>query len=158
VGTVRELLPPEGPLLDLYAGVGLFALSEGIRGGQVLGAEGNPYAAKDARWNVERAGLRNVRIEHGDVLSLLALWPKGEGERVILDPPRSGAGPAVVRALLDRRPSAIAYVSCDPPTLGRDLAAFEKGGYALAQLRAFDLFPDTFHLETIALLRPTSQK
>jgi tRNA/tmRNA/rRNA uracil-C5-methylase (TrmA/RlmC/RlmD family) len=152
--TVRDLLPPGGRVLDLYAGVGLFALAAGASGREVRGAEANPHAVADAAGNAARAGLPNVRVERGDVLSLLRLWPLTGDERVILDPPRTGAGEAVVRAVLARRPEAVVYVSCDPPTLGRDLNAFRKGGYGLADLRAFDLFPDTFHLEAVALLLP----
>jgi tRNA/tmRNA/rRNA uracil-C5-methylase (TrmA/RlmC/RlmD family) len=73
---------------------------------------------------------------------------------VVLDPPRTGLGPAIVRAVAARRPERIVYVSCDPPTLGRDLRTFAEAGYAPDAVRAFDLFPDTFHLETIVRLRP----
>ncbi len=83
----------------------------------------------------------------------LRAWPVTPGERVILDPPRSGAGPEVVAAVAARRPQRVVYVSCEPATLARDLALFEREGYALERLRAFDMFPDTFHLEAVAGLR-----
>jgi tRNA/tmRNA/rRNA uracil-C5-methylase (TrmA/RlmC/RlmD family) len=94
-------------------------------------------------------------VRQGDVAEALASWPAEAGERVILDPPRTGAGAALVRAVAERRPECVVYVSCDPPTLGRDLAVFAKHGYAPDSMQAFDLFPDTFHVETIVRLRPS---
>ncbi len=71
----------------------------------------------------------------------------------MLDPPRTGAGPEVVALVADREPEAVVYVSCDPPTLGRDLAAFASRGYRPDAVHLFDLFPDTFHMETAVRLR-----
>jgi 23S rRNA (uracil1939-C5)-methyltransferase len=154
VGDVVSLTPAGGTVLDLYAGVGLFALSVAGQADQVLGAELNPVAVEDARANIDANQKANVRVRKGDVREALASWPAAPGERVILDPPRTGAGRAVVKAVAARRPDCVVYVSCDPPTLGRDLAAFAKDGYAPDTVRAFDLFPDTFHLETIVRLTP----
>lgn len=144
-----------GPVLDLYAGVGLFALPLALAGAEVRAAELNPLAAEDARFNAERAGAHGLRVFRGDVRAALAGWPADADERVILDPPRTGAGADVVAAVCARRPERVVYVSCDPPTLARDLRLFGKRGYALHELRAFDLFPDTFHVEAVALLRPS---
>jgi 23S rRNA (uracil1939-C5)-methyltransferase len=132
----------------------LFALALAAQSDEVLGAELNPMAVEDARANIESTVTKNVRVRQGDVQEALASWPAAPGERVILDPPRTGAGGAVVKAVAARRPDCVVYVSCDPPTLGRDLAAFAKNGYAPDTFRAFDLFPDTFHLETIVRLTP----
>jgi 23S rRNA (uracil1939-C5)-methyltransferase len=152
VETVLAFLPAGERILDLYAGVGLFAIPAGARGDAVRGAEQNPFAVEDARKNAQAAGLHNVRFEKGDVLGLLRGWPPVKEEAVVLDPPRTGAGVEVVRAIVAREPRAVVYVSCDPPTLGRDLKAFAEGGYGLQELRGFDLFPDTSHLEVVALL------
>ena len=73
---------------------------------------------------------------------------------VVLDPPRSGAGLAVMDAVLDRAPRAIAYVACDPASLGRDLGHAVKAGWQVSAVRGFDLFPMTHHLEAVALLLP----
>jgi 23S rRNA (uracil-5-)-methyltransferase RumA len=154
VRAVVGLLPEGGDVLDLYAGVGLFALAAAGSAERVRGVESNPWAVEDAAANVRRAATRHVRIEAGDVRAALAAWPVGAGERIILDPPRAGAGAEVVRLLAARRPSAVVYVSCDPPTLGRDLALFAREGYGPDSLRAFDMFPDTFHLEAVARLVP----
>jgi 23S rRNA (uracil1939-C5)-methyltransferase len=77
----------------------------------------------------------------------------GVDERVVLDPPRAGAGEEIVRAIARRRPLSVVYVSCDPATLARDLKAFAAEGYAPSAVEMFDLFPDTFHLETVVALR-----
>ena len=89
----------------------------------------------------------------GDVAKALAEAGPGTGERIVLDPPRTGAGPEVVALVADRAPAAIVYVSCDPPTLGRDLAALAARGYRPDVVHLFDLFPDTFHMETVVRLR-----
>jgi 23S rRNA (uracil1939-C5)-methyltransferase len=154
VAEVVEMTTAGGTVLDLYAGVGLFALALADRADQVLGAELNPFAVEDARANIEGNGKKNVRVRQGDVVEALASWPAVPGERVVLDPPRTGAGAAVVRAVAARRPGCVVYVSCDPPTLGRDLAVFAKQGYGPDSIRAFDLFPDTFHVETVVRLTP----
>ncbi len=147
-----DMLPAGGTVLDLYAGVGLFALAAGRKAESVRGVELNPWAVEDAAANVRHAGQAHVRIDRGDVRAALAGWPTAPHERVILDPPRTGAGPDVVRAVAARAPAVVVYVSCDPPTLGRDLALFAREGYRVEALRAFDMFPDTFHMEGVARL------
>jgi tRNA/tmRNA/rRNA uracil-C5-methylase (TrmA/RlmC/RlmD family) len=76
-------------------------------------------------------------------------------ERVVIDPPRAGAGADVVQAIAARKPLSIVYVSCDPATLARDLKGFAAEGYTPHAVELFDLFPDTFHLETVVALRRT---
>jgi len=144
--------PAGGPVLDLYAGVGLFALPLAARAERVRGIEIDAGAVGDAERNVERSGHGNVRIERGDVAAVLRGMEAGLDERVVLDPPRAGAGADVVRAIARRRPLSIVYVSCDPATLARDLKGFAAEGYVPAAVELFDLFPDTFHLETVVAL------
>jgi 23S rRNA (uracil1939-C5)-methyltransferase len=151
---VREWSAGGGPLLDLYAGVGLFALALAPGAESVHAVEQDARASEDAQANLEAAGLANVRIMRADVASALDALPAGDGERVVLDPPRTGAGPDLARRISARHPASVVYVSCDPPTLGRDLAAFGEGGYAPERVALFDLFPDTFHLETVVRLLP----
>jgi 23S rRNA (uracil1939-C5)-methyltransferase len=155
VAAVVDLTPRGGTALDLYAGVGLFALALAEGADSVVGVELNLTAVNDARYNAEVGGLRNVRFHQRDALEGLSSVRVTPGERVILDPPRTGAGADLVRAIASRRPAAIVYVSCDPPTLGRDLKTFAGEGYVPDAVRAFDLFPDTFHLETVARLVPS---
>jgi tRNA/tmRNA/rRNA uracil-C5-methylase (TrmA/RlmC/RlmD family) len=144
--------------LDLYAGVGLFAASIAAavgQDGQVVAVEGGRRAALDAADNL--ADLPQVRVLSGDVAAVLAR-PRQAGilgaDLVVLDPPRAGAGAAVVRGIVALRPRAIAYVACDPASLARDLASFATAGYGLDGLRAFDLFPQTQHVECVAVLKP----
>ena len=153
-GAVVEATPAGGTVLDLYAGVGLFALALARQADTVRGVEINPAAAEDAAHNARRAGLRHVSVTTGDVRKGLAGWRPEPGERIVLDPPRTGAGADVVQAVAARKPAAVVYVSCDPPTLGRDLRAFGAAGYRLDLLRAFDMFPDTHHVETLARVVP----
>ncbi|MCG6924596.1 MAG: class I SAM-dependent RNA methyltransferase [Acidobacteria bacterium] len=153
--TVSGLLPGKGRVLDLYAGVGLFALPLAARdGGEVVAVERALTAVEDARANVRRNRLEGVRIVPTDVRQALAATRPEPGERIVLDPPRTGLEKEVVALVADRRPAAVVYVSCDPPTLGRDLARFAARGYRPDTVRLFDLFPDTFHLETVVRLRP----
>ncbi len=155
VRTVLELVPPgTSRVIDLYAGVGLFALPLGARGEpEVLAVEWARTAAEDARWGARRNGLARVRVVEGDVATGLAGVRPDAGERILLDPPRTGVGPEVVTLIAERRPEVIVYVSCDPPTLGRDLARLGERGYRTDTVHLFDLFPDTFHLETVVRLR-----
>jgi tRNA/tmRNA/rRNA uracil-C5-methylase (TrmA/RlmC/RlmD family) len=151
---VTAALGEGGTVLDLYSGVGLFSLLAARRAALVRSAEASAQAVADARFNLSRAGFPNVEIEASDVAAAVARWPVSAEEQVVLDPPRAGAGVKVVEAIVARQPSTVVYVSCDPPTLGRDLQSFLKHGYRLESLRAFDLFPDTFHIETLAVLKP----
>jgi 23S rRNA (uracil1939-C5)-methyltransferase len=152
--TVRDWTPSAGTLLDLYAGVGLFALTLAERAERVLGIESSPLAVEDAHANAAAAGFRHVRFREGEVRRALASWSVEADERIVLDPPRGGAGREVVEAVARRRPENIVYVSCDPTTLGRDLKAFGAAGYRVAAIEAFDLFPDTFHMESVVRLLP----
>jgi 23S rRNA (uracil1939-C5)-methyltransferase len=153
VAAVTGLTPAGGSVLDLYAGVGLFALPLAGRAERVRGIEIDAGAVGDAERNIEHAGLGNVRVERGDVAAALRGMEAGAEERVVLDPPRAGAGPEVVRAIAQRNPLSIVYVSCDPATLARDLRLFAVEGYVPSAVELFDLFPDTFHLETVVALR-----
>lgn len=156
-GVVTELLAPRygERALDLYSGVGLFAgvLAAAVGTfGQVLAVEGNAAAVADARHNL--ADLPQVEVRRARIdAAAVARW-RLTPDLIVLDPPRAGAGPALVGVLAGMRPRAVAYVACDPASLARDLAAFAAAGYPLRQLRAFDLFPMTGHIECVALVEP----
>jgi tRNA/tmRNA/rRNA uracil-C5-methylase (TrmA/RlmC/RlmD family) len=145
--------------MDLYCGVGLFAagLAEAVGPqGEVVAVESDPAALADAGANLAAYGqvvLVEARVER-------AFEQASEGFRaevVVLDPPRSGAGRAVVGRIAAVRPRVVAYVSCDPAALARDIAYFAEAGYELAALRAFDLFPMTHHVECVASLVPAAR-
>jgi tRNA/tmRNA/rRNA uracil-C5-methylase (TrmA/RlmC/RlmD family) len=140
--------------LDLYAGVGLFAGSLALAvgpTGAVTAVESSTVATTDAAQNL--ADLPHAHLVRAAVEKAITSPDRfGVVDLVVLDPPRSGAGAAVVRGICALRPRAIAYVACDPAALARDLATFAGLGYPLGQLRAFDLFPQTHHIECVAIL------
>jgi 23S rRNA (uracil1939-C5)-methyltransferase len=154
VRRVREWTGRGAPVLDLYAGVGLFSLALSDGAPAVTAVEQDARSAADAEHNARRAGQANVRVIRGEVGEVLAALPVQPGEEVVLDPPRAGAGQGVVRQIAARGPAGVVYVSCDPTTLGRDLAVFAEAGYQPERIAAFDMFPDTFHLETVVRLTP----
>lgn len=141
---------PGETALDLYCGVGLFASVLGDAGCSVLGIEGSRTAIVHARRNVPAA-----RFIAGSVEAHLKSLPR-RADVVVLDPPRKGAGAAVVKAIAGLEPRAIAYVACDPSALARDLATFAEAGYDADSIEAFDLFPMTHHVECVAILRPSA--
>jgi len=143
---------------DLYCGVGLFTLPLARRFAHVTGVEGNAAATAFARLNLAGAGLANAAIETARVGDWLARHAGGSLSPVdflLLDPPRAGADPDVIAGILALRPERIAYVSCDPATLSRDLRALLDGGFALDSIKAFDMFPQTHHVETVVHLTRT---
>jgi len=154
VAEVARHVAPATHLLDLYAGVGLFALALGGGHPSVRAIEADRQAAEDAEMNLRGCGLPNARFIRGDVRAALEAWPVTPPEQVVLDPPRTGLGPGVVARVARRRPVGIVYVSCDPPTLGRDLQLFDREGYTLDAVAGLDMFPDTAHLEVVANLLP----
>ncbi|MFF1831057.1 class I SAM-dependent RNA methyltransferase [Paenarthrobacter sp. NPDC058040] len=149
-------LQPGAAVADLYAGAGLFtaplADAVGVTG-SVLSVEGAPGTSRDARKNLH--GEPHVEIVQGRVERVLHQRARSF-DSLVLDPPRAGAGKAVVKQLIETGPRAIAYVSCDPASFARDLGYFQQGGWRLEALRAFDLYPHTHHLETVGLLVPAS--
>ncbi|GAB5079752.1 class I SAM-dependent RNA methyltransferase [Arthrobacter sp. AD-310] len=160
VGAVTEFLNgggflhPGAVVADLYAGAGLFTavLADAVgETGSVLSVEGAPGTSRDARKNLRAAP--QVEIVQGRVERVLRQKPRNF-DALILDPPRAGAGKAVVNQLVAAQPRAIAYVSCDPASFARDVGYFRGSGWDLAAIRAFDLYPHTHHLETVALLTP----
>lgn len=155
VTTVLEMLQPRPGerCLDLYAGVGLFArfLLDAVgESGRVVAIEGDPDASARSAVNCPGAEVRS-----GDVAQVLRSSYDEPFDLVVLDPPREGAKRTVVEQVVARTPRAVAYVACDPAALARDLATFAELGYQLRDLRAFDLFPMTHHVECIALLTKT---
>lgn len=140
-------------LLDLYGGVGLFTsqfLELVGESGRVDLVEGSKSATGDALRNF--AEHSNVGIHTGDVEKILPRFSKADV--IILDPPREGAGKSVVESMVALKPRAIVYVACDPAALARDSAYLESLGYELADIRSFDLFPMTQHIESVALFKP----
>lgn len=144
--------------IDLYAGVGLFAIQLARRFDKVFGVESDRRAFGFARENIRENSASNVEFFNDRAESWLERFIAGRNTQdgppdlVLLDPPRAGANNAV--ALIARlKPPRISYVACDPTTLARDLRQLIDSGYQLENVTALDLFPQTFHVETVARLR-----
>lgn len=169
-GLVTASLPdldPEATHLDLYGGVGLFAAALGARGGdatRVVSVESDPRATEHAGENLaEWLGARaeTARVDRW-LPQLHETSSPRELERlsrgvVVLDPPRSGAGAAVVDGIVALNPTQVVYVACDPVALARDLKTFRAAGYEASEITAVDLFPHSHHVEAVAALTRTSR-
>jgi 23S rRNA (uracil1939-C5)-methyltransferase len=140
-------------VLDLYAGAGNFALPAAGRGAQVQAVERDPTAVAAGRANAGRLGLA-VTFRCASVADALADVAADSVDAVILDPPRTGA-PEAMASLAALRAPRVVYVSCDPATLARDLRALVASGYRVARVEPVDLFPQTYHIESVAELRLT---
>ncbi len=152
VSAVLEALAPQPgeSVLDLYAGVGLFAafVADAAGSTRIVAVEGDREACEHARRNLgEEAEVATGRVDH-----VLRSSYDEPFDLVVLDPPRIGAKRRVVEQIAARAPRAVAYVACDPAALARDVAIFAEHGYRLTSLRAFDLFPMTSHVECVAHL------
>ena len=152
VALVMEALDPQSheEAMDLYCGAGTFTLPLARRAGFVSAVESYGPAVRDLRRNLETAGLENVDPIGGDAGRE---FPDTDADVIVVDPPRAGLDADVVRRLSEQPARAIAYVSCDPATLARDLARFDEiGVFAPARVTPVDLFPQTYHVETVTLL------
>jgi 23S rRNA (uracil1939-C5)-methyltransferase len=136
--------------LDLFAGVGLFSIPLAKRFERVIAVESNPAAVRDLETNMR--GLSTIEVRTADVERFLER-NKERPEFVVLDPPRDGLAPEAAKRLGRLQPARITYVSCEPPTLARDLAVLAEAGYDCSEIHMVDLFPQTFHMETVVRLR-----
>lgn len=143
-------LSEETILLDVYCGVGLFSAFFAPEVGKVVGIESSSSAAEDYMHNL--ADFDNVELYEAqaeEVLPHLELHP----DIIIVDPPRAGLDPEALDGVLNLAPEQFVYISCDPATLGRDAKRLHKGGFSLVQSTPFDMFPQTYHIESVNLFR-----
>ena len=141
-------------VIDAYCGIGTIGLCAAPLAKQVIGVERNPAAVKDAAANARRNKIANARFVCADATEWMAA-AAGEGlhpDVVFLDPPRAGSTPECITAVNKMKPRRVVYVSCDPETLARDVAAFTRLGWRAAKFCPVDLFPQTKHVETVVLL------
>ena len=141
-------------VIDAYCGIGTIGLCAAPLVKQVIGVERNPAAVKDAAANARRNKIANARFVCADATEWMAA-AAGEGlhpDVVFLDPPRAGSTPECIAAVNKMKPRRVVYVSCDPETLARDVAAFTRLGWRAAKFCPVDLFPQTKHVETVVLL------
>jgi len=152
-------------ILDVYSGTGTFTLPLARRTGEAIGIESSEIAVRDAERNASRNQIRNIRFWRGEAMEVLR-DKLGLGEReagtpfdrpridaVLVDPPRAGLHPGVVRRLIHLGAPRFVYVSCNPSTLGRDLALLCESRYAVDWVQPVDMFPHTPHIECVAALR-----
>lgn len=136
-------------IVDAYCGVGLFSRFIAPQAGRVIGIESSRSAMADARVNL--AAFDQIELLTGAVEDVL---PRLDVpiDAIVVDPPRAGCAPAVLQAVIDRPIDRVVYVSCDPATLARDVRVLLDHGYALIEVQPIDLFPHTYHIETVTLL------
>jgi len=176
--TVEGMLEPRPTdrLLDAYCGVGIFSLALATQVSEVVGIEESASSCSDFLWNAEAMGLDNVSLVQGPVEEALQTWLAGLDDPsqqwssdeedaqeaapqifdrgidlAVVDPSRTGMGGEVVTALAHLSPRRVAYVSCDPATLARDAVGFVAAGYRLVEVQPLDMFPQTYHVESVGL-------
>jgi tRNA/tmRNA/rRNA uracil-C5-methylase (TrmA/RlmC/RlmD family) len=150
VSAVLDAAASDGHIVDLYAGVGLFSIALAAAGhSDITAVEGDRTSGRDLRQNA-RAFASRVHAKTISVEQYLAT-AQGDVATIVVDPPRTGMSKEAVEGVLRAAPARIVYVSCDPPTLARDARRLLDGGYTLGGMRAFDLFPNTAHVETLAV-------
>jgi 23S rRNA (uracil1939-C5)-methyltransferase len=138
-----------GTALDLYAGVGLFARPMAERFGKVMAVESSPASAADLKANLPK----NAKAVRSTTEEFLAKSRDLRPDFIVVDPPRAGLGEKTTKMLAAMAAPRITYLSCDPTTLARDVNALLKSGYRVEEVRLIDLFPQTFHIESLVRLR-----
>jgi 23S rRNA (uracil1939-C5)-methyltransferase len=142
---------PDGGVVDLYAGVGLFAISLAALGRRdVTAVEGDRYSARDLESNAA-AFSGAVAVVHASVEGYLDRRDVSSPAALVVDPPRTGVSNEALSGILALKPGRIVYVSCDVATLARDARRMAEAGYRLEHIEGFDLFPNTAHVETLAV-------
>lgn len=141
-------------VMDLYCGAGTIGLSMAKNAKEIIGVEIVPEAIEDAKINAELNGISNARFICGDAAQAAEIL-KNEGAKpdvIILDPPRKGCSPEMIKTAAEMKPDRIVYVSCDPATLARDCGLFKDLGYTAIKATPVDMFPRTGHVETVVQL------
>ena len=139
--------------IDLFSGVGLFAIPMARKFERVTAVEDNDISVDFAIRNAEHAGLANIDLVRSSVDHAVFEMDTDDIDFLLLDPPRSGASNKTMQRIIDIRAKQVSYVSCDPSILARDLRKFVDAGYVIGSLTAVDLFPQTHHVETVARLK-----
>jgi 23S rRNA (uracil1939-C5)-methyltransferase len=139
-------------VLELYAGIGNLSLPLARKGAWVTMVEGNRAAVADARENARMNHLAGCRFRMESAETFLAASSPGEYDLALLNPPRVGLSKDALDHLIKVNPKRILYLSCDPPTLARDLRVLHESGYGVARLQGYDMFPQTRHIETLVEL------
>jgi 23S rRNA (uracil1939-C5)-methyltransferase len=151
--TALDMLQPKPGerVLDLYAGIGTISVAVARDAAGVTAIEENPHAVQLGRLN---ARINSARVDYlpGKVETMLRQVRLGQHQAVILDPPRAGCEPAALAELIRLGAERLVYVSCEPSTHARDLIGLVRGGYRVRRAAIVDMFPQTYHIESVALL------
>ncbi len=139
-------------ILELYAGTGALGLTLASQGGQVTCVEGNPTAIHDARESLRVNKIVGCRVKISSVESYMMTVQSGAYDVILLDPPRTGLNPKIIEQLGAVHVPKLLYISCDAPSLARDIKSLYEKGYEITRMRPFDMFPQTAHLETLVEL------
>ncbi|GJL60404.1 MAG: putative RNA methyltransferase [Nitrospirales bacterium] len=145
-------------ILELYAGTGPLGLSLANQGAQVTCVEGNPFAIHDARESLRINGISGCRMRISSVESYLLTVKSGAYDVILLDPPRAGLNPKIIERLGILQVPKLFYLSCDAPSLARDIKSLCEKGYTVQRMQPFDMFPQTAHLETLVELTFSTYK
>lgn len=141
-------------VIDAYCGIGTISLFLARKAGHVYGVEIVPEAIEDAKRNATLNGVENATFEAGPAEVVIPRWRKegAKADVIVVDPPRKGCDPALLDTILKMQPERVVYVSCNPSTLARDLHVLEGGGYRTVEVTPVDMFPQSVHVESVALL------
>ncbi|MBS4198086.1 23S rRNA (uracil(1939)-C(5))-methyltransferase RlmD [Bacillus sp. FJAT-49732] len=144
----------EETVIDAYCGIGTISLFLAQKAKKVYGVEIVPEAIEDAKRNAELNGITNVEFEVGEAETVIPNWYKQgiQADILVVDPPRKGCDQALLDTIINMKPKKVVYVSCNPATLARDLRILEDGGYKTVELQPVDMFPQTNHVECVALI------
>ena len=152
--TALDMLAPAtgDRVLDLYAGIGTISAAIARKAESVTAIEENPRAVQLGRLN---ARINSAKVEYlpGKVETALRQVRIGRHSAAVLDPPRAGCEPEALAEIIRLGPERLVYISCEPSTHARDLAALTRGGYRLERAAIVDMFPHTYHIESVALLK-----
>src|SRR5699024_8440660 len=144
----------EETVWDLYCGIGTISLFLAQKAKKVYGVEIVPEAIEDARRNAALNGMDNVEFAVGEAEVVIPNWYKQgiTADVLVVDPPRKGCDEALLNTIIEMKPKKVVYVSCNPGTLARDLRILEDGGYKTKEIQPVDMFPQTTHVELVALM------
>ena len=142
----------QGVAIDAYCGTGSISLFLANQAQRVYGIESFPQAVTDAKENAAINSIHNVEFILGDSGNILSKWDRDRPETVVLDPPRAGCNKKALKGIVSLAPEKIVYVSCNPATLARDLKFLGSRGYSVIEAQPIDMFPQTYHVETVVLI------
>lgn len=147
-------LKPTDTVIDAYSGIGTIGLGMANKVAKIYGMEVIPQAVENAKVNAKLNKIENAHYEVGTAEEIMPKWLKQgiKPDVIFVDPPRKGLDETFIKAAVATKPRSIVYISCNPATFARDVVKFEEGGYMLGKVQPVDLFPQTHHVETVALL------